>query len=347
MSKASSTKSWLWHRSLSHLNSATINQLAKQDMVVGIPKFKCDKVHLCLACEQDFLYAEAVATGCFTPNLSLIHTRYSKTPYELIKNRKPNVQYFNVFGSLCNPTNDRDDLRKLKLKADIGIFIGYSKDLRGFRIYNRGTSKIMEMIHVKFDELTTMAFEHNNLEPDSNSIIFDGRKQQVSTNSGAPDTPYNDDTNSLKTIIVDEYKALRIISTSEEQTTSQSNDLADGPHQEENAELDRNTFFNMFCTLVSEEAKSSLRSIDPSNMHEFYQQYPSTTTWKKANPIEEVIVRRNIIGVKWLWKNKTGAENTVIRNKTRLIPKGYPQEEGIDFEESFTPVARLEAIQNS
>nr|GEW40467.1 retrovirus-related Pol polyprotein from transposon TNT 1-94 [Tanacetum cinerariifolium] len=49
--------------------------------------------------------------------------------------------------------------------------------------------------------------------------------------------------------------------------------------------------------------------------------------------------------VKWIWKNKTDAENMVIRNKSHLVAKGYPQEERIDFEESFAPVARLEAVR--
>ncbi|GKE03242.1 retrovirus-related pol polyprotein from transposon TNT 1-94 [Tanacetum coccineum] len=101
----------------------------------------------------EFLWAEAVATACFTQNRSIIHTRHNKTPYELLRGRKPNVEYFHVFGSLCYPTNDRDDLGKMKPKADIGVFIGYSETSRGFRIYNRRTKKIMETIHVKFDEL--------------------------------------------------------------------------------------------------------------------------------------------------------------------------------------------------
>ncbi|GJW55805.1 retrovirus-related pol polyprotein from transposon TNT 1-94 [Tanacetum coccineum] len=54
---------------------------------------------------------------------------------------------------------------------------------------------------------------------------------------------------------------------------------------------------------------------------------------------------KNIIAVKWIWKNKTDAENTVVRNKSRLVAKGYGQEDGIDFEESFAPVARLEAVR--
>ncbi|GKD40445.1 retrovirus-related pol polyprotein from transposon TNT 1-94 [Tanacetum coccineum] len=86
--------------------------------------------------------------------------------------RKPNVQYFHVFGSLCYPTNDRDDLGKMKPKADVGIFVGYSESSHGFRIYNRQNKKIMKTIHVKFDELTAMAFECNNLEPGMNCMNF-------------------------------------------------------------------------------------------------------------------------------------------------------------------------------
>ncbi|GKB55420.1 retrovirus-related pol polyprotein from transposon TNT 1-94 [Tanacetum coccineum] len=52
MARATSTKSWLWHQRLSHLNSDTINDLAKNDLVTGLPKFKYHKEHLCLSCEQ-------------------------------------------------------------------------------------------------------------------------------------------------------------------------------------------------------------------------------------------------------------------------------------------------------
>ncbi|GJW39168.1 retrovirus-related pol polyprotein from transposon TNT 1-94 [Tanacetum coccineum] len=322
MSRATSTKSWLWHRRLSHLNFGTINQLTSNDLVDGLPKLKYTKDHLCSACEQgkskkaslppklvpstesklellhmdlcgpmrvasingkkyilvivddysrytwvyflrtkdeapdmiidfvnqvqrnlkaqiltirtdngtefkneklrsfyaklgivhktsiartpqqngvverrnrtlveaartmlifskapEFLWAEAIATACFTQNRSIVHTRHNKTPYELIRGRKPNIQYFHVFGSLCYPTNDRDDLGKMKPKADIGIFIGYSESSRGFRIYNRRTKKIMETIHVKFDELTAMASECNNLEPGMNCMNFNNSSE--------------------------------------------------------------------------------------------------------------------------------------------------------------------------
>nr|GEU65841.1 retrovirus-related Pol polyprotein from transposon TNT 1-94 [Tanacetum cinerariifolium] len=68
-----------------------------------------------------FLWAEAVATTCYTLNRSLIHTLYGKTYYELLKGKKPNLNYFRVFGALCYPTNDSSDIGKLKAKADIGL----------------------------------------------------------------------------------------------------------------------------------------------------------------------------------------------------------------------------------
>ncbi|GKC74556.1 retrovirus-related pol polyprotein from transposon TNT 1-94 [Tanacetum coccineum] len=106
-----------------------------------------------------FLWAEAVATACYTPNHSLIRKHHNKTPYELLHDQKPDLTYFHVFGALCYPTNDGKDLGKLKPKANIGILVGYTPAKKSYRIYNRRTCLIMETIHVEFDELTEMASE--------------------------------------------------------------------------------------------------------------------------------------------------------------------------------------------
>nr|GFB70458.1 hypothetical protein [Tanacetum cinerariifolium] len=206
MARASSTKSWLWHQRLSHLNFDTINDLAKNNLVSGLPKFKYHKEHLCPSCEEEkskrashptqtcskflaeitpslygfvskdeapevikiflkrisillqtpqqngfverrnrtlveaartmlilsrallFLWTEAIATACFTQKRSIIHRRFNKTPYELINGRKPDISFLYVFGALCYPKTDREDIRKLGTKGDIGFFIGYSTD---------------------------------------------------------------------------------------------------------------------------------------------------------------------------------------------------------------------------
>ncbi|GKE24202.1 retrovirus-related pol polyprotein from transposon TNT 1-94 [Tanacetum coccineum] len=83
-----------------------------------------------------FLLAEAVATASYAQNRSIIRCHHGKTPYELLHDRKPDLSYLHVFGALCYPNNDSEDLGKLQAKADIGIFIGYAPKKKAYRIYN-------------------------------------------------------------------------------------------------------------------------------------------------------------------------------------------------------------------
>nr|GFA59935.1 retrovirus-related Pol polyprotein from transposon TNT 1-94 [Tanacetum cinerariifolium] len=117
-----------------------------------------------------FLWAEAMATACFTQNRSIIRLRHGKTPYELLHSKLPDLSFFHVFGALCYPTNDSENLGKLQPKADIGIFIGYALTKKAFRIYNWRTRRIVETIHVDFDELTAMAFEQRSSGPALNEM---------------------------------------------------------------------------------------------------------------------------------------------------------------------------------
>ncbi|GKD65854.1 retrovirus-related pol polyprotein from transposon TNT 1-94 [Tanacetum coccineum] len=71
-----------------------------------------------------FLWAEALNTACYTQNCSLTLLRYNKTSYELMHDKKPDLSFLHVFGSICYPTNDSEDLGKLNAKPDIGIFVG-------------------------------------------------------------------------------------------------------------------------------------------------------------------------------------------------------------------------------
>ncbi|GJQ97253.1 retrovirus-related pol polyprotein from transposon TNT 1-94 [Tanacetum coccineum] len=416
MSKATLTKSCLWHRRLSHLNFGTINDLTRLDLVDGLPKFKYGKDHLCSACERgkskkashplklvpsdhsklellhmdlcgpmrvasingkkyilvivddysrytwvyflhskhetpeikkkfiaqaqlnykakvcniridnverrnrtlveaartmlifsrlpEFLWAEAVATACFTQNRSIIHTRHNKTPYELLRGRKPNVEYFHVFGSLCYPINDRDDLGKMKPKADIRVFIGYTETSRGFRIYNRRTKKIMETIHVKFDELTAMASEHDCLEPELQRFInhnssaeemntpskedldnlfgpmfeeyFETKSSDTPINSAAQPTQIHEDSSSTSSIIVDEHEAPPIVTASDEQTSPISLTKTDEFNQEDSTHFNANSQFVSYNPPSHEEIESSTTALKPLNVQNFHQVQPST-----------------------------------------------------------------------
>nr|GFB30798.1 retrovirus-related Pol polyprotein from transposon TNT 1-94 [Tanacetum cinerariifolium] len=145
-----------------------------------------------------------------------------------------------------------------------------------------------------------------------------------------------------------------------------------------NAMVDGNTFFNPFANSSTSAAASlSLQNVDPSNMNTFYQPYPHEFQWTKDHPLEQNVKEAmtdpawidsmqeellqfkrldvwvlvpapdNIspLTLKWLFKNKHDEEQIVIRNKSRLVVRGYRQKEGIDFKESFAPVAMMEAIR--
>ncbi|GKB15830.1 retrovirus-related pol polyprotein from transposon TNT 1-94 [Tanacetum coccineum] len=79
-----------------------------------------------------FLWAEAVATTCYTQNRSIIRLHHGKTPYELLYDKLPDLSFFHVFGALCYSTNDSENLGKLQPKAYIGIFIGYAPTKKAF-----------------------------------------------------------------------------------------------------------------------------------------------------------------------------------------------------------------------
>ncbi|GJR44488.1 retrovirus-related pol polyprotein from transposon TNT 1-94 [Tanacetum coccineum] len=231
---------------------------------------------------QEFMWAKAIATACFIQNRSIVHTRHNKIPYELIRGRKPNVEYFHVFGSLCYPTNDRDDLGKMKPKADVSIFVGYSESSRGFHINNRRTKKIMETIHVKFDELTAMASECNNLEPRINCANF---------NDSSEDSQSVPSTSDLDNLFDD---ASQIVASSKEQIDIEPNfpvlnEVADEFVQEDVSDFDGNMFHNAPQTPKFDVAESSSTYQDLSNMHKFHQQHRSIDRWTKNHPLEQVI----------------------------------------------------------
>nr|GEZ52264.1 retrovirus-related Pol polyprotein from transposon TNT 1-94 [Tanacetum cinerariifolium] len=311
-----------------------------------------------------FLWAEAIATACYTQNRSIIHQRFNKTPYELIQGRKSDISYLYVFGALCYPKNDREDIGKLGAKGDIGFFIGYSDNSVAYRVYNRRTKKIIETMNVKFDELSNMDFEQNSSRPGLQSMtsgqISSELELTYDPSTITPQRPSERDLDILFEPFHNEYLGGRPFcsGTTKFLKYSVSSHNVDAPSQQQaqqqrnltpsptafaadnvlNAVFEGDLFVNSFATPSTESVVSSTQYVDPSNMHTFYQ---SLDVWELV-PLPDGI---KPLTLKWLFKNKHDEENTVIRNETRLVVRGYRQEEGIDFEESFAVVARMEAIR--
>ncbi|GJT19209.1 retrovirus-related pol polyprotein from transposon TNT 1-94 [Tanacetum coccineum] len=183
LSKASKSKSWLWHRRLNHLNFGTINDLARKNLVkflrskdetpeVVITFLKQIQVGLYKTVRYirtdngtEFVnkdlteYYERVGifhqkTVSRTLQQNGVVKRRNRTLVEAARTMLIFSKALIVFGTLCYPINDSKDLGKLQPTADIGIFVSYAPSRKGYRIYNKHTRRIMETIHVQFDELT-------------------------------------------------------------------------------------------------------------------------------------------------------------------------------------------------
>nr|GFC44522.1 hypothetical protein [Tanacetum cinerariifolium] len=143
---------------------------------------------------------------------------------------------------------------------------------------------------------------------------------------------------------------------------------ADAPNQQTYAENDQvadDEFINIFCTPLQDQGETSLHHVDSSNMHTFYQRYPSEHRWTKDHPLEHVIGNPSQ-SIRTRRQLESDAKMcmfalTVTRTKPKNIKEAmadsaglnrrrknfirYAQKEGVDFEASFAPVARLEAVR--
>ena len=97
-------------------------------------------------------WVEAVNIACYIQNCVFLKPIVKKTLYELWKERKPNISYFNVFGSKCFILNTKDKLSKFDPKSDSGVFLGYSSISKAYRVYNKRIYIVEETIHISFKE---------------------------------------------------------------------------------------------------------------------------------------------------------------------------------------------------
>ncbi|GJZ01242.1 retrovirus-related pol polyprotein from transposon TNT 1-94 [Tanacetum coccineum] len=300
-----------------------------------------------------FLWAEAMATACYTQNRSLIHTLYNKTPYELVHDKKPDLTFFRIFGALFYPTNDSEDLGKLQLTVDIRIFVGYAPSRKGYRIYNKRTRRIMETIHVQFDELS------EQMAP---------ALQSLSLHQGvvAPFPPVDNDPFVNVFALEPSSKA----SSSEDLSSAESPYVTQTLHHLGKWSKDhagiiiicnplsvryppKNNWQSRclvvacinFCTVKSENQRTSncnnwkITGFSYAKMQIY--EFDRLQVWELVPQLYCVM----IIALKWIYKVKLDEYGDVLKNKARLVAKGYQQEEGIDFEELFALVARIEAIR--
>nr|GEX30625.1 retrovirus-related Pol polyprotein from transposon TNT 1-94 [Tanacetum cinerariifolium] len=358
LEKASSSQSWLWHQRLSHLNFATINNIVKNNLVQaartpqqnGVVErrnrtlVKAARTMLTFANLPLFLWAEAVKIACFTQNRSIIHKHFDKTPYELMNKRKPNIKFFRVFGCRFYLLNDYEDVGKFKAKGDIGVFVGYSKESAALRIYNKRTLSQMSETSKKdledlfqnfydeyFDSSKIMKSSTTNVE--SSNVKISSKEEEIfhecseSFQEESSSSSLNDDV----------HQSLEEVTVPSSNTQSISKNMipnvdeASTSHNEFNEHLEDAYF----------DAEALIDADWVSTMQEELDQFARLKVWRLVPRPEG----NTIIKTKWIFKKKKDESNLVIRNKASLVAVGYSQQEGIDYDETFAPVARIEAIR--
>ncbi|GKC71475.1 retrovirus-related pol polyprotein from transposon TNT 1-94, partial [Tanacetum coccineum] len=152
MARATSTKSWLWHQRLSHLNFDTINDLAKNDLITGLPKFKYHKEHLCPSCEQGKSKKGISPTQTRFKFKAEVHFLISKDEEpEVIKTLLKKIKVLLQASVIIVRTNNGTEFKNQVLKNTLTVLASLTNLLL---IYNRRTKKIMQTMNVTFDELS-------------------------------------------------------------------------------------------------------------------------------------------------------------------------------------------------
>ncbi|KAK1437640.1 hypothetical protein QVD17_03434 [Tagetes erecta] len=319
------------------------------------------------------LWAEAVSTAVHVLNRSPTKALVDQTPLEAWSGTKPTVTRFKVFGCIAYGLIPSKKRRKLDSKSEKNIFIGYSSQGFGFRLYNPETKTISIKKDIEFFEDAKWDWKPDNKSSNNEYVFVDPFPLESVPTSP---TPTNDS----------------LVSTSNQQNPTHLNPTPTPqtihpnlPHENDNdpspltypsttSTNPNNTntlpttskrvtkppswLKDYYVGASSEEETSScqfaLTVTDPI----YFDQAVKVKEWQDAMVAEMQAIERNqtwqlvhlppgknLVGVKWLFKTKPGVDGQGVRHKARLVAKGYSQQHGIDYQETFAPVARFETIR--
>nr|GEW06499.1 zinc finger, CCHC-type [Tanacetum cinerariifolium] len=262
------------------------------------------------------------------------------TPYEAIKRRKPNLEKLRVFGCIAYAKVPSQRLTKLDDRSIRMVYLGNEQGSKAYRLFDPTTQKICVSRDVKFKENETLDWkeymsEHINDEHEWTD--FKIKNLEVTSEHHDQGTQPSEEDNEFPNNDNDGYASPTTGSPSHSQT----------PYTP-------STSFRTLNDLYENTEELLLAEDEPKN----YKEASSDQKWIEAMKVELDSINRNdtwelttlpkrhkAIGLKWVFKTKKDANGNIIKRKARLVAKGYIQEHGIDFEEVFAPVARMETIR--
>nr|GEW32391.1 putative ribonuclease H-like domain-containing protein [Tanacetum cinerariifolium] len=374
-----------WHRRRGHVNFKNLNKLVKGNLVRALPSKIFENDHTCVACQKGkqhkasykgktASYAEAVNTACYVLNRVLVTKPQNKTPYELLTGKQPIISYLRPFRCHVTILNTIDQMGKFDGKSDSGFLVGYSLNSKAYRVYNLETKRVEENLHGNFlenkpnvagkghawmfdlDYLTNFInYEPVLVENQANKYVC----PKEANNSAGDKLEKNTD---FKTCVkqnasTSSTNPINTVSTPLS-TVGPSRAFNDGelsyldpskyallddplmPHLEDiYASPSEGILLIHLMTMKISHALEDKSWVDA--MQEELLQFQIQKVWI----LVDLPFKKKAIGTKWVYRNKKDERGVVVRNKARLVTQGHRQEAGIDYDEVFAPVVRIEAIR--
>jgi hypothetical protein len=286
----------------------------------------------------DIFWTQSVHTVVHIQNRVMLINNTDKTPYELWKGRPTNVKHFRAFGSKCYIKREDGRMGKFDSRVDKGILVGYSSTWKAYKCYNLRLNKVVESINVTIDE--TSIPESKKEENKSMEQLFEEEEQKEEEEEDEDEDEEN---------LIEVEEKVQQVSPKTPRKQVQKNHPSDQIIGNKDAGVETRRKIHS----PEQTHLALLSTIEPN----YFEEASKDEFWNKAmaeeldqiekNDTWELVPRpknKNVIGTKWVFRNKLNEDGQVTRNKARLVCKGYAQIEGIDFEETYAPVARMEAI---
>ncbi|GJZ69731.1 retrovirus-related pol polyprotein from transposon TNT 1-94 [Tanacetum coccineum] len=276
---------------------------------------------------QNF-WCNAIDTSTYILNRILIRPILGKTPYEIFRGRKPSLEYFKVFGSKCFILNTKDHLTKFDPKSYKGVFLGYSQNSKAYVVLNKHTMKVEESLNVTFNE---------SPPPTKLSPLVDddvGEEEAIKKNTKIANTNNEE----YESIEVDEIVNIK-------ESKNHPLDQVIGNLNQRTLRSQAQNHSNFFCFISTIQPKNVNEALKDESwvvaMQEELNQFLVNDIWE----LVPLPISQSVIGTKCVYRNKLDENGIVSRNKARLVAQGYNQQEGIDYDETYALVARLESIR--
>ncbi|GJR01694.1 ribonuclease H-like domain, reverse transcriptase, RNA-dependent DNA polymerase [Tanacetum coccineum] len=298
--------------------------------------------------------AEAVRHAIYILNCVPTKALEDITPYEVIKRRKPNLENLIVFGCIAYAKVPSQHLTKLDDRSTRMVYLGNEQGSKAYRLFDPTTQKICVSRDVKFKENETWDWkEYMRFQPieEDNEFPNNDDDDYVSPTRDSPSHSQTPHTPSTSSSQVNSQVTPNTSTQSYYQSDNDSTQVINSPSHFDHTPL---RGFRTLSDLYENTEELLLAEDEPKN----YKEASSDQKWIEAMKVELDSINRNntwelttlpkghkAIGLKWVFKTKKDANGNIIKHKARLVAKGYIQEHGIDFEEVFAPVARMETIR--